>query len=162
MRQTQDSDTDPNADQTGLWKANTFNAAVDRLIALMDIATSGNAGRRQPRTATTGCSAATRTTSIYGQGGNDGISGGDGQDILEGNANGTEQRPEPGSGRRTTGRLAPTFAGDVIHGDTGADDIAGGTGRIYQMTGGVETRMQLTPRPRGNDGRRDGGGHDLR
>ncbi|NDU78567.1 hypothetical protein GWI34_39175, partial [Actinomadura sp. DSM 109109] len=37
VRQTQDGDAGDNPDDTGLWKANTFNNAVDRVIALLDI-----------------------------------------------------------------------------------------------------------------------------
>ena len=72
----------------------------------------------------------------YGQGGNDGISGGAHQDVLEGNANGTGDALNPDPGIYATW---PTFEGDVIHGDSGADDIAGGTGWIFRMVSGVET-----------------------
>ena len=41
----------------------------------------------------------------------------------------------------------------MIHGDAGADDAGGGTGRIYRMVGGVETQDP----PDGVDGRKDAG-----
>ena len=135
VRQTQDGDTGPNADATGLWKANTFNSAVDRLIALIDVgivgapAGAGTSGNDQ-------LLGGAADDTVYGQGGNDGISGGADQDLLEGNANGSGDAPDPAG---TYGGSWPAFAGDVIHGDAGADDIAGGTGWIYRMVGGVET-----------------------
>ena len=135
MRQTQDGDTGANADATGLWKANTFNGAVDRLIALIDVAVVGSpagAGTSGNDKLLGGAA----DDVVYGQGGNDGISGGDDQDLLEGNANGTGNAPDPAGDLR---RHVADLPGDVIHGDAGADDIAGGTGRIYRMVGGVET-----------------------
>ncbi len=154
VRQTQDGDTGPNADSTGLWKANTFNSAVDRLIALMDVgvvgapAGAGTSGNDQ-------LLGGAADDTVYGQGGNDGISGGADQDLLEGNANGTGNAPDPAG---TYGGSWPTFAGDVIHGDDGADDIAGGTGWIYRMVGGVETADPVAASVRiGADGRLDGG-----
>jgi Ca2+-binding RTX toxin-like protein len=153
VRQTQDGDTGPNADSTGLWKANTFNSAVDRLIALMDVgvvsspAAAGTSGNDQ-------LLGGPADDVVYGQGGNDGISGGDDQDVLEGNANGTGNAPDPAG---TYGGAWPTFAGDVIHGDAGADDIAGGTAWIYRMVGGVETADPVAGAIRvGTDGRLDG------
>ena len=64
-------------DDTGLWKANTFNDAVDRVIALMDVATTsddaplgnGTSGNDQ-------LLGGDADDVVYGQGGNDGISGG--------------------------------------------------------------------------------------
>ena len=154
VRQTQDGDTGPNADSTGLWKANTFNSAVDRLIALIDVgivgapAAAGTSGNDQ-------LLGGAADDTVYGQGGNDGISGGADQDLLEGNANGTGNAPDPAG---TYGGSWPTFAGDVIHGDDGADDIAGGTGWIYRMVGGVETADPVAASVRiGADGRLDGG-----
>ena len=45
----------------------------------------------------------------------------------------------------------------MIHGDAGADDIAGGTGWIYRMAGGVETGDPIVASVRvGTDGRLDG------
>ena len=144
----------PNADSTGLWKANTFNSAVDRLIALMDVgvvgspAGAGTSGNDQ-------LLGGAADDTVYGQGGNDGISGGADQDLLEGNANGTGNAPDPAG---TYGGSWPAFAGDVIHGDAGADDIAGGTGWIYRMVGGVETADPVAASVRiGADGRLDGG-----
>ena len=154
VRQTQDADTGPNADATGLWKANTFNSAVDRLIALIDVdvvgapAGAGTSGNDQ-------LLGGAADDTVYGQGGNDGISGGADQDLLEGNANGTGNAPDPAG---TYGGSWPAFAGDVIHGDAGADDIAGGTGWIYRMVGGVETADPVAATVRiGADGRLDGG-----
>ena len=154
VRQTQDGDTGANADATGLWKANTFNSAVDRLIALMDVAVVGTpAGVGTSGNDQLLGGAADDT--VYGQGGNDGISGGADQDLLEGNANGTGNAPDPAG---TYGGSWPAFAGDVIHGDAGADDIAGGTGWIYRMVGGVETADPVAAAVRvGADGRLDGG-----
>jgi Ca2+-binding RTX toxin-like protein len=154
VRQTQDGDTGPNADSTGLWKANTFNSAVDRLIALMDVAVVGSpAGAGTSGNDQLLGGAADDT--VYGQGGNDGISGGADQDLLEGNANGTGNAPDPAG---TYGGSWPVFAGDVIHGDAGADDIAGGTGWIYRMVGGVETADPVAASVRiGADGRLDSG-----
>ena len=138
VRQTEDGDAGDTPDDTGLWKANTFNDAVDRVIALMDVATTsddaplgnGTSGNDQ-------LLGGDADDVVYGQGGNDGISGGADQDLLEGNANGTGDAPDPAG---TYGVAWPTFAGDVIHGDAGADDAGGGTGRIYRMVGGVETQ----------------------
>ena len=146
VRQTQDADAN---DNTGLWKANTFNGAVDRLIALMDVGIVGT-----PADASTSGNdqllGGAADDVVYGQGGNDGISGGDDQDLLEGNANGSGNAPDPAA---TYGAAWPTVAGDVIHGDAGADDVSGGTGRIYRMVGGVETQDVVA----GVDGRLDGG-----
>ncbi|HSL11509.1 MAG TPA: calcium-binding protein [Actinomycetota bacterium] len=140
-------------DDQGTWVANSFNAAVDRLIALMDVGTVGSAAGA----GTSGNDellGGAADDVVYGQGGNDGISGGDGQDILEGNANGSGNAPDPGG---TYGGSFPAFAGDVIHGDAGADDIAGGTGWIYRMVGGVETGDPIESGVRvGTDGRLDG------
>ena len=117
----------------------------------MDIATTSNAAPL-----TNGTSGNDRLLGgdeddvVYGQGGNDGISGGNDQDLLEGNANGTGNAPEPGPAR-TASATGPPFAGDVIHGDAGADDVGGGTGRIYRMVAGVETQdpRQRRRRPQG-------------
>ena len=130
VRKTTGSD-----DDHGLWVANSFNNAVDRLVALMDVgavgspAGAGTSGNDQ-------LLGGAADDVVYGQGGNDGISGGDDQDLLEGNANGSGNAPDPAA---TYGGAWPAFEGDVIHGDAGADDIAGGTGWIYRMVGGVET-----------------------
>jgi Ca2+-binding RTX toxin-like protein len=141
-------------DDHGQWTANSFNAAVDRLIALMDVgvvgtpAGAGTSGNDQ-------LLGGDADDVVYGQGGNDGISGGEGQDIAEGNANGSGNAPDPAG---TYGGAWPAFAGDVIHGDAGADDIAGGTGWIYRMVGGVETGDPIAASVRvGTDGRLDGG-----
>lgn len=145
VRQTQDADA---SDDTGLWKANTFNNAVDRLISLMDVATvvtpagAGTSGNDQ-------LLGGDADDVVYGQGGNDGISGGADQDLLEGNANGAGNAPDPAG---TYGGAWPAFEGDVIHGDAGADDVGGGTGRIYRMAGGIETQDPAS----GVDGRLDG------
>ncbi len=140
-------------DDHGVWVANSFNAAVDRLIALMDVGVVG-------APAGAGTSGGDELLGgdaddvIYGQGGNDGISGGEGQDLLEGNANGSGNAPDPGG---TYGGAFPAFEGDVIHGDAGADDIAGGTGWIYRMVGGVESGDPVESGVRvGTDGRLDG------
>src|SRR4029453_5189094 len=138
VRSTTDADA---SDNPGLWKTNTFNAAIDRTIALMDVAVVGTP-------AGTGTSGNDKLLGdnqddvIYGQGGNDGISGGNDQDVLEGNANGTGNAPNPDA---TAYPTWPNFAGDVIHGDAGADDIAGGTGWIFRMGGGVETCDTMQP-----------------
>jgi Ca2+-binding RTX toxin-like protein len=138
VRSTTDADT---SDNTGLWKTNTFNAAIDRTIALMDVGVVG-------APASAGTSGNDKLLGddqddvIYGQGGNDGISGGNDQDVLEGNANGTGNAPNPDA---TAYPTWPNFAGDVIHGDAGADDIAGGTGWIFRMVGGVETCDTMSP-----------------
>ena len=146
--------TDGVDDDHGAWVANTFNSAVDRLIALMDVATTtddapltnGTSGNDQ-------LLGGAADDVIYGQGGNDGISGGAAQDIVEGNANGTGNAPDPDG---TYGGAWPAFAGDVIHGDDGADDIAGGTGWIYRMVTGVETGDPIVSSVRvGTDGRKD-------
>ena len=148
VRQTQDADT---SDDTGLWKSNTFNGAVDRLIALMDVATTADgAALANGTSGNDQLLGGAADDVVYGQGGNDGISGGDDQDLLEGNANGTGNAPDPAG---TYGGAWPAFAGDVIHGDAGADDIGGGTGRIYRMVAGVETQDPVA----GTDGRRDAG-----
>ena len=148
VRQTLDADAN---DNTGLWKANTFNNAVDRLIALMDVATAADAAPLGNGTSGNDeLLGGDEDDVVYGQGGNDGISGGPAQDLLEGNANGTGNAPDPAG---TYGLSWPTFAGDVIHGDAGADDVGGGTGRIYRMVSGVETQDPVS----GIDGRRDGG-----
>ena len=162
VRSTDDGDA---SDNTGAWEANTFNAAVDRTIALMDVgvvATPAGAG-------TSGNDKLLgddQDDVVYGQGGNDGISGGAHQDILEGNANGSGDAPNPDAGVYATW---PTHEGDVIHGDSGADDIAGGTGWIFRMVGGVETCDTMSPAAGsqpcdplagikvGTDGRLDGG-----
>ena len=123
VRQTQDGDTGPNADSTGLWKANMFNSAVDRLIALMDVAVVG-APAAAGITGNDQLLGGAADDTVYGQGGDDGISGRADHDLLEGNVNGTGNAPDPAG---TYGGSWPTFAGDVIHGDDGADDIAGGT-----------------------------------
>ncbi|HEX7222295.1 MAG TPA: calcium-binding protein, partial [Candidatus Limnocylindrales bacterium] len=141
-------------DDHGLWVANTFNDAVDRLIALMDVGVVGAAagGGTSGNDELLGGGA---DDLVYGQGGNDGISGGDGQDIVEGNANGTGDAPDPAD---TYGGAWPAFAGDVIHGDAGADDIAGGTGWIYRIVGGLETADPIAADVRvGADGRLDAG-----
>ena len=154
VRQTEPVDGN---DDTGLWKANTFNNAVDRLIALMDVATVANAAPL-----TNGTSGNDQLLGgdaddvVYGQGGNDGISGGNDQDLLEGNANGTGNAPDP-AGTYGVG-VWPDFEGDVIHGDAGADDAGGGTGRIYVMVAGVETQDPRQRRRRPQGRRR----HDLR
>jgi len=151
VRSTTDGDA---SDNTGSWKTNTFNAAVDRTIALLDVGVVGSAAGA----GTSGNDELLGDDAddvIYGQGGNDGISGGNDQDILEGNANGTGNAPDPDD---TYGAAWPTFAGDVIHGDAGADDIAGGTGWIYRMVGGVETGDPISDGVRvGADFRKDGG-----
>jgi len=147
VRQTDDADGN---DNTGEWTANTFNDAVDRLIALMDIATTAD-----DEALTNGTSGNDELLGgdeddvVYGQGGNDGISGGLEQDLLEGNANGTGDAPDPAG---TYGTDWPAFAGDVIHGDEGADDASGGTGRIYRMVLGDEVQDPAS----GVDGRKDG------
>ncbi|MDQ3176375.1 MAG: hypothetical protein M3Q72_02360 [Actinomycetota bacterium] len=146
VRQTQDADA---SDDTGFWTANTFNNAVDRLIALMDVGTVG-ATADASTSGNDQLLGGAADDVVYGQGGNDGISGGEDQDLLEGNANGTGDAPDPVG---TYGGAWPTFAGDVIHGDAGADDIGGGTGRIYRMVAGVETQDPVA----GVDGRLDGG-----
>ncbi len=140
-------------DDHGLWVANTFNSAVDRLIALMDVAVVGSpagAGTSGNDQLLGGAA----DDVVYGQGGNDGISGGDDQDLLEGNANGSGNAPDPAG---TYDGAWPVFEGDVIHGDAGADDIAGGTGWIYRMVLGVETGDPIVSSVRvGGDGRLDG------
>ena len=138
VRSTDDGDA---SDNTGAWEANTFNAAVDRTIALMDVGVVGSA-------AGAGTSGNDKLLGddqddvVYGQGGNDGISGGAHQDVLEGNANGTGDAPNPDPAVYATW---PTFEGDVIHGDNGADDVAGGTGWIFRMASGVETCDTMSP-----------------
>ena len=151
VRQTQDGDAGDNPDDTGLWKANTFNNAVDRVIALLDIATTtDDAPLTNGTSGNDELLGGDADDVVYGQGGNDGISGGNDQDLLEGNANGTGNAPDPAG---TYGGAWPIFAGDVIHGDAGADDAGGGTGRIYRMAAGVETQDPAS----GVDGRKDAG-----
>ena len=147
------------SDNTGEWNTNTFNAAVDRVIALMDV---GIVGRR-PDAGTSGndsCSAATRR-----------------RDLRPGRQRRHlgRQRPGPPRGQRERhGQSAtnpdpdvrasdwPSFAGDVIHGDAGADDIAGGTGWIFRMVGlGVRDQERVVAAVTrrgvvGTDGRLDG------
>ena len=148
VRQTQDADAN---DNTGLWKANTFNNAVDRLIALMDVATTADAA---PLTNVTSGNdellGGDEDDVVYGQGGNDGISGGPARISSRGTR--TAPATHPTRPARTAAGW-PIFAGDVIHGDAGADDVGGGTGRIYRMVSGVETQDPVS----GIDGRRDGG-----
>ena len=133
-------------DDTGLWKANTFNDAVDRVIALMDVATtSDDAPLRTARAATTSCSAATRTMSSTARAATTASRAGT-KTCSRATRMGRATRPT----RPAYGVDWPTFEGDVIHGDAGVDDAGGGTGRIYRMVGGVETRDP----PSGVDGRR--------
>ena len=123
---------------TGEWKINSFNAALTRVVKLLDVATATSAAAA----GTSGndvLNGENNDDLMYGQGGNDDMSGGNGDDYMEGNA-----------------------GNDNMDGDAGNDDMVGGTGRINaDPAEGTDGRLDGGEGDGGGTGMRGGAGFDF-